>query len=333
MASAVSGSSESANWLSPIEIEAGAGEFVVAIARAFAMAGDVRGMGGNFIGDDALLDVFAVGQAEVFFRRDVAEHGSAVPADHGRANRGGDVIVAGSDIGDQRSQSIEGRFVAHLFFFFDLQSDLIERDVSRTFDHDLHIVLPGFFGQFAERFELGELRGIAGIGQTAGAQAVAEGKAHIVFLENFADGVEVFVEQVLLVILHHPFGENRAAAADDAGNAVLGQRHILNQHARVNGHVIHALLGLLFDDFEHDLDVQIFHAADAIQRFVDGHRADGHRRGIDDGLPDCGISPPVERSMTVSAPYFTAYCNLASSSSIFDVVAEFPMLALILHLD
>ena len=46
-----------------------------------------------------------------------------------------------------------------------------------------------------------------------------------------------------------------------------------------------------------------------------------------------GMSPPVERSITVSAPYFTAYCSLASSSSIFEVVAELPMLALILHFD
>jgi hypothetical protein len=38
---------------------------------------------------------------------------------------------------------------------------------------------------------------------------------------------------------------------------------------------------------------------------------------------------PVERSMTVSAPHSVAHCSLATSSSIDDDTAEFPMLALI----
>ena len=46
-----------------------------------------------------------------------------------------------------------------------------------------------------------------------------------------------------------------------------------------------------------------------------------------------GMSPPVERSITVSAPYFTEYCSFSSSPSISDVTAEFPMLELILHLE
>src|SRR3990172_5106034 len=41
-------------------------------------------------------------------------------------------------------------------------------------------------------------------------------------------------------------------------------------------------------------------------------------------------SLPVERSMTVSAPYFTASSSLATSSPMLEVTAELPMLALIL---
>jgi hypothetical protein len=44
-----------------------------------------------------------------------------------------------------------------------------------------------------------------------------------------------------------------------------------------------------------------------------------------------GISPPVERSITVSAPKCTAVCSLRNSSSTFELSAELPMLALILH--
>ena len=57
-------------------------------------------MGGDFVGDDSVFYVFFVGQAEMFFRSDVTEHRCAVPADHGRSYGGGDVIVAGSDVGD-----------------------------------------------------------------------------------------------------------------------------------------------------------------------------------------------------------------------------------------
>ncbi len=86
----------------------------------------------------------------MLFGRDVAEHGGAVPADHGRADRRGDVVVAGSDVGDQRTQGVERRFVAELFFLIHLLFDLVQRHVARTFDHDLHVVLPGFLGQLAQ---------------------------------------------------------------------------------------------------------------------------------------------------------------------------------------
>ena len=45
------------------------------------------------------------------------------------------------------------------------------------------------------------------------------------------------------------------------------------------------------------------------------------------------MSPPVDRSMTVSEPRWTAVCSFSSSSSTLLVTAELPMLALILHLE
>ena len=43
------------------------------------------------------------------------------------------------------------------------------------------------------------------------------------------------------------------------------------------------------------------------------------------------MSPPVERSITVSAPKCTEVCSFFSSSSMSEVTAELPMLELILH--
>ena len=52
----------------------------------------------------------------------------------------------------------------------------------------------------------------------------------------------------------------------------------------MDGHVVHALRGLLFDDFEHDFGIQIFDALDAGDRFIDRDRADGNRRMAQDGF-------------------------------------------------
>src|ERR687883_297284 len=45
----------------------------------------------------------------------------------------------------------------------------------------------------------------------------------------------------------------------------------------------------------------------------------------------CGMSPPVERSITVSAPYFTQTRSFSSSASMSLVTALLPMFALILQ--
>ena len=59
-------------------------------------------------------------------------------------------------------------------FFVHLLFDLVQRHVSGTFDHYLHVVLPGFAGEFTQRAQLGELRFVAGVGNAAGPQPVAQ---------------------------------------------------------------------------------------------------------------------------------------------------------------
>src|SRR3989454_10782952 len=73
--------------------------------------GDVGRVGGDLVGDDAVLHVLAVGQAEVLLGGDVAEHRGAEPADHRGADRRGDVVVAGGDVGRERTERAERRFL------------------------------------------------------------------------------------------------------------------------------------------------------------------------------------------------------------------------------
>ena len=113
----------------------------------------------------------------MLFRRDVAEHRRAVPADHRRADRRRDVVVAGCDVDDQRPERVERSAEAELDFLVDLLLDLVHRHVAGAFDHHLHVFLPGHRGQFAERLQFGELRFVAGVGHAAGPQSIAEREA------------------------------------------------------------------------------------------------------------------------------------------------------------
>ncbi len=157
--------------------------------------------------------------------------------------------------------------------------------MARAFDHALHVMLPGDLGQFAEGFQLAELRGIVGIGDRSRTQAVAQREADVVGLHDFADFLEVGVEEILLVMRQAPLGHDRAAAADDAGHALGSQRHIAQQDAGMDGEVVHALLGLFDQGVAEQLPGQVFgNTVDLFQRLVDRHGADRHRRVADDPL-------------------------------------------------
>ena len=84
------------------------------------------------------------------------------------------------------------------------------------------------------------------------------------------------------MVLHHPLRQDGPSAADDAGDASRGQGDVLHQHARMDGHVIDALLGLFFDDLQQHVDGQVLDAAHARESLIDGHGSDGHRRIRDD---------------------------------------------------
>ena len=201
------------------------------------------------------------------------------------------------------------------------------------FDHHLAAVLPGLQRQLAQRLQLGELGGVVGVGQAAGPQAVAEAEGHVVGPHDLAQLVEVRVPGVLLVMGQHPAAHQRAAAADDAGDALGRQRQVFLQHAGVDRHVIDALLGLVLDHVEHHPRRDVGRVLDVLDDLVDRHGADRHRRGVDDAPGGCRrCRRRCERSMTVSEPRWTAVCSFSSSSSTLPVTAELPMLALILHL-
>ena len=70
----------------PAKFEAGFRHGVIANLRARMPFRQVGGVSGNLIGDNPLFNIFFIWQAQMLFRRYVAEHRAAKPANHRRAN-------------------------------------------------------------------------------------------------------------------------------------------------------------------------------------------------------------------------------------------------------
>jgi len=266
--------------------------------------GKIGRVGGKLVGDDAHLHIVPVRQAEVFLGRDVAEHRRAVPADLRRADAAGDMVISRRDIGDERAERVEGCLAAHLQLLVHVLLDLVHRHVARPLDHHLHILFPGAVGELAQRVELGKLRLVIGIGDRSGAQAVTQRIGDVIGLHDLGDLVEMLVEEAFLVMRKAPFRHDRSAARYDAGHALGGERDIGQAHARMDGEIVDALLGLLDQSVAEDFPSQLLgHAANLFQRLVDRHGADRHGRIAHDPFARVvDVAPRAEVHHRVRAP-------------------------------
>src|SRR5262245_53964746 len=146
------------------ELEARLRESIMPMPRARVPLGEVGGMGGDLVSDDAVFDVLLVRQSEVFLWSYVAEHGGSEPTDHRGADPARDVIVPGGDIGHKRSQGIKRRLVANLQLPVHVLLDEVHRNMARAFDHYLTVVLPGLLVQLTQGIELRDLGLVVGVG-------------------------------------------------------------------------------------------------------------------------------------------------------------------------
>ena len=136
----------------PAHFIPGMAHLQVAFGRSGMSFRDVRRMGGQFVSYDAFADIVLVRQGQVLLGGYVAQHGGSHPSDHRRADRGGNVVVSGSDVADQRSQRVERGPVAVFDLLVHIFTDFLHRNVSRPFDNDLYVVFPCDFSQFSEYF-------------------------------------------------------------------------------------------------------------------------------------------------------------------------------------
>ncbi|MNS46338.1 hypothetical protein D3C72_788320 [compost metagenome] len=136
----------------------------------------------------------------MLFRGDIAEHSAAKPADHRRADTGGEVVVARCNIGGQRPEGVERCFVAVFQLFSHIAANHLHWYVARAFNHHLHVIFPGDFGQLAQGVQLSKLCFVVGIANRARTQAVAQRQGDVVRGADFTNLAEVFVEEVFLMM-------------------------------------------------------------------------------------------------------------------------------------
>ena len=68
------------------------------------------------------------------------------------------MVVAGGDVGDQRTEHVERSSLAPLLLQSNVLLNHVQWHVPGPLDHDLHVVLPGTLGQLGQRAQLGQLR-------------------------------------------------------------------------------------------------------------------------------------------------------------------------------
>ncbi len=156
----------------------------------------------------------------------------------------------------------------------------------RALNHDLAIMPPGDVGQFAQRLQFSELRFVVGIIDRSGTQAITKTEGHVVAFHNFADVLELRVEETLAMMGQTPLGHDRTASRDDAGHAFGGHRDERKTYTRVDGEIINTLLGLFDESVTKNFPVQFLGLAiDFFERLIDWHGADRDRRIADDPFP------------------------------------------------
>src|SRR5690606_38323327 len=102
----------------------------------------------------------------------------------------------------------------------------MHRDMARTLDHHLNIMFPRTMSQFTPSSEFIKFRLVNGILHTAGTQATTETERHIIGFHDFADFIEMGIEEDFLMMCQTPLRHDRTATRDNAGQTVGRQRYI-----------------------------------------------------------------------------------------------------------
>ena len=160
-------------------------------------------------------------------------------------------------------------------------------NVTGTFDHHLYVMFPSAFCQLSERAQFGELRFVIGVINRAGAKTIAQTERNVISLHDFADLIEIRVEEILLMVGKTPLGHNRTAARHDSRQSLRRERNPRQSNTGVQREIVDTLLSLLDERVAHQFPGEFFRAsAHFFKSLIDGNGANRHRRVAKNPLPD-----------------------------------------------
>ena len=199
--------------------------------------------------------------------------------------------------------------------------------MARPLDHHLHTTRATAVDEFAENVELAKLCGIACVGQAAGPQAIAKRNSHIVFDKNIKNLIPMRIKRILDLVLHHPFGHNRAAAGDDAHDALHRNRNVLEEETRMERHEVDALFRLRTNDIEKEGRIHLgdipFQARD---RLIDGHCAKRLRarvqHSLSNGLQIVGANREIHHEISSGVEGDLQFLKLVALPGMRDAATE-----------
>ncbi len=120
-------------------------------------------MGSDLVGDHAGFYVIPVGEAQMFLGCHIAQHRTAKPTDHSSPDAAGDMVIPRRDIRGERAKGVKRGFVTACQLLVHVLFNLVHGDMARPFDHNLTVLCPCDFGQFAKGFQLGKLGLVIGV--------------------------------------------------------------------------------------------------------------------------------------------------------------------------
>ena len=242
----------------PPELETSLTEGIITVLGTRVSLGQVSNVSGNLVGNDSGLDIVTVWQTKVLLGSHVAKHGSTESGNVGSTNGGSDVVVARSNIRSEWSKSVERSLMTPIELVAHVLWNLVQRDMARSFVHDLDVLGPRACGQETLSHEFGKLCFVVGIEDGARTEAVTNGQRNVVFSTDIQNIVPMFVGEVLLVVVDVPLGMDGSTTRDDTSLAMDRHGDISQQDTGMDGEVVNTLLGLLNQGFPEDFPREVF---------------------------------------------------------------------------
>ena len=151
----------------PSPVSGGSSHAVIDVSCSRNTLRNIRCVSCDLGSDDTLLGILHIRQSQVFSRCNIAKESSTVHSGNCTSDCCSDMVISRSNVGYKRTKYIKRSTHADTLLYFHVGGNLIQRHMTRTFYHNLYIVIPCTFCQFSETNQFFNLTYIGCIGKAS----------------------------------------------------------------------------------------------------------------------------------------------------------------------